>query len=74
MGRNFDDYPGFYPKITPPEHFSRQCTVTFCGKELIYAIVVRSTVRPYTVALNISGRKLTEQATVLAEANTEAMR
>ena len=72
MDRNFDDYPGFYPKITPPKHFSR--TVTFCGKELIYAIVVRSTVRPYTVALNISGRKLTEQATVLAEANTEAMR
>ena len=26
------------------------------------------------VALNISGQKLTEQATVLAEANTEAMR
>ena len=49
-------------------------TVTFCGKELIYAIVARSTVCHYTVALNISGRKLTEQATVLAEANTEAMR
>ena len=25
MGRNFDDYPGFQPKITPPKHFSRQC-------------------------------------------------
>jgi hypothetical protein len=23
--RNFDDYPGFKPKITPPKHFSRQC-------------------------------------------------
>ena len=26
MGRNFDDYPGFQPKITPPKHFSRQCS------------------------------------------------
>ena len=26
MGRNIDDYPGFQPKITPPKHFSRQCT------------------------------------------------
>jgi hypothetical protein len=26
MGRNFDDYPGLQPKITPPKHFSRQCT------------------------------------------------
>ena len=25
MGRNFDDYPGFQQKITPPKHFSRQC-------------------------------------------------
>ena len=25
MGRNFDDYPSFQPKITPPKHFSRQC-------------------------------------------------
>ena len=25
MGRNFDDYPGFQPKITPPKHFSREC-------------------------------------------------
>ena len=25
--RNFDDYPGFKPKITPPpKHFSRQCS------------------------------------------------
>ena len=48
--------------------------MTFCGKELIYAIVARFTVRDYTVALNIFGQKLTEQATVLAEANTEAMR
>ena len=24
MGRNFDDYPGFQPKITHPKHFSRQ--------------------------------------------------
>ena len=27
MGRNFDDYPGFQPKITPPKHFSPQCSV-----------------------------------------------
>ena len=26
MGRNFDDYPGFQPKISPPKHFSRQCS------------------------------------------------
>ena len=25
MGRNFDAYPGFQPKITPPKHFSREC-------------------------------------------------
>ena len=25
MGQNFDDYPGFQPKITHPKHFSRQC-------------------------------------------------
>ena len=24
-GRNFDDYPGLQPKITPPKHFSREC-------------------------------------------------
>ena len=24
--RNFDDYPGFKPKITPTKHFSRQST------------------------------------------------
>ena len=28
MGRNFDDYPGFQPKITPPKHFSRQWIYT----------------------------------------------
>ena len=27
MGRNYDDYPGFQPKITPPKHFSRQCII-----------------------------------------------
>ena len=26
MGRNYDAYPGFQPKITPPKHFSRECT------------------------------------------------
>ena len=31
MGQNFDDNPGFQPKITPPKHFSRQCIVS--GKE-----------------------------------------
>ena len=36
--------------------------------------IARSTVRDYMVALNIYGQKFTEQATVLAEANTEAMR
>ena len=36
--------------------------------------IARSTVRDYMVALNIHGQKFTEQATVLAEANTEAMR
>ena len=25
MGQNFDDYPGFQSKITPPKHFSWQC-------------------------------------------------
>ena len=29
MGRNFDDYPGFQPKITPPKHFSQQCNSLF---------------------------------------------
>ena len=48
--------------------------MTFCGKELVYAIVARSTFCDYKVALNISGQKLTEQATVLDAANTEAMR
>ena len=24
MGQNFDDYPGFQPKITQPKHFSPQ--------------------------------------------------
>ena len=24
-GRNFDDFSGFQPKITPPKHFGRQC-------------------------------------------------
>ena len=27
MDGHFDDYPGFQPKITPPKHFSRQCTL-----------------------------------------------
>ena len=26
MGRNFDEYPGFQPKITHPKHFCPQCT------------------------------------------------
>jgi hypothetical protein len=26
MGLNFYDYDGLQPKITPPKHFSRQCT------------------------------------------------
>ena len=26
MGRNFDDYSGFQPKITPSKHFSHRCT------------------------------------------------
>jgi Ras-related C3 botulinum toxin substrate 1 len=25
MGRNFDDYPGFQPKITHPKHFCHEC-------------------------------------------------
>ena len=29
MGRNFDDYPGFQPKIPPSKHFSPQCTPSF---------------------------------------------
>jgi hypothetical protein len=29
MGQNFDDYPGFQPKITPLKHFSRQCTYLY---------------------------------------------
>ena len=38
--------------------------MTFCGKELVYAIVARSTFCDYKVALNISGQKLTEKASV----------
>ena len=26
MGPNFDDYLGFQPIVTPPKHFSRQCS------------------------------------------------
>ena len=28
--RNFDDYPGFKLKITPPKHFSWQCSLIWC--------------------------------------------
>jgi hypothetical protein len=27
LGRNFDDYPGFQPKITPPKNFRQQCSI-----------------------------------------------
>ena len=42
MGRNFDDYPGFQPKITSPKQFSRQCitfflqTIQFYSNQLWY--------------------------------------
>ena len=29
IGRNFDDYPGFQPKITHPKHFYPQCSPHF---------------------------------------------
>ena len=28
MGVNFYDYDGIQPKLSPPKHFSRQCTWT----------------------------------------------
>ena len=37
MGQNFDDYPGFQPKITHPKHFCPQCMnqifIDFTGKK-----------------------------------------
>ena len=31
MGLNFYDYDGLQQKITPPKHFSRQCTTSDIG-------------------------------------------
>jgi hypothetical protein len=56
MDRNFDDYPGLQPKITPPKHFSRQCKTrsytynvhfitTQCNNSLFEFIYVLYTVK-----------------------------
>ena len=38
IGRDFDDYSGLQPKITPPKHFSRQCITVKKEFKIIYIL------------------------------------
>ena len=44
MGLNFYDYDGLQPKITPPKHFSRQCTKHYCN---IQHLIKRLQIGPF---------------------------